>query len=219
MRLTRTELSDHPKVHVVNHPLIAHKLGIMRKNSVSTKDFRELAMEVGALLTYEATRDLSTETINIQNWIGQIEVEQIQGKKMTLVPILRAGLGMTDGVLLLIPGAKISHVGLFRNEETLEPVPYYQKWAANIEHRVGLIVDPMLATGGSMDAAIKMLKRINCLKIKALVLVCAPEGLNMVLQNHPDVDIYTAAIDEGLDKKGFIIPGLGDAGDKLFGTK
>ncbi len=217
--LTREELLAHPGVHVVRHPMIAHKLGIMRGKDVSTKNFRELAAEVAALLTYEATRDLDTEPITIEGWSGPVVVERIQGKKITVVPILRAGLGMEPGVLSLIPSAKVSVVGIYRNESTLEPVGYYQKWAKNIEHRVALILDPMLATGGSMVHTMSLLRSIGCAQIRALTIVCAPEGLNRVLAAHPDVHVFTAAIDHGLNEHGYILPGLGDAGDKIFGTK
>ena len=206
-------------VHVVNHPLVKHKLGIMRKHDLSTKNFRALASELARLLTYEATKDLETEKITIQGWAGPVQIDRIKGKKITVVPILRAGLGMLDGVLDLIPGAKVSVVGLYRNEETLEPVRYYVKMALNIDKRIALIIDPMLATGGTLLATIDLLKEAGCRKIKALSLVAAPEGLERVTKAHPDVDIYLASIDEKLNDKGYILPGLGDAGDKIFGTK
>jgi uracil phosphoribosyltransferase len=203
----------------IKHPLVRHKLSLMRVASVSTRSFRQLAAEVGALLTYEATKDLELEEHDIEGWCGPIKGEQIKGKKFTVVPILRAGIGMLDGVLDLVPSAKISVVGLYRDEETLEPVPYFEKLAHDIEERMALIVDPMLATGGSMIATIDMLKAAGCTSIRALVLVAAPEGLAKLKAAHPDVDIYTASIDSHLNENGYIIPGLGDAGDKIFGTK
>lgn len=206
-------------ITLVDHPLIRHKLGIMRKHDISTKNFRELASEIARLLTYEATKDLETEKSTIQGWAGPVEVETIKGKKITVVPILRAGLGMLDGVLDLIPGAKVSIVGLYRNEETLQPVRYYVKLAKNIKDRIALILDPMLATGGTLIATIDLLKEAGCTKIKGLFLVAAPEGLKRVTEKHPDVEIYVAAIDKMLNSKGYILPGLGDAGDKIFGTK
>lgn len=191
----------------------------MRQNGLSTRGFRQLAAEVGCLLTYEATKDFELESYEIEGWSGPVQVERIKGKKITIVPILRAGLGMLDGVLELVPSAKISVVGLYRNEETLEPVPYFEKFTSDIHERMALIVDPMLATGGSMIAAIDMLKKAGCSSISALVLVAAPEGIRKLQAAHPDVTLYTAAIDSHLDENGYIIPGLGDAGDKIFGTK
>ncbi|MBN2429753.1 MAG: uracil phosphoribosyltransferase [Deltaproteobacteria bacterium] len=206
-------------VYEANHPLIKHKLGLMRKHDISTKDFRELASEVARLLTYEATKDLELEPETIQGWCGPVQVERIKGKKITVVPILRAGLGMMDGVLDLIPSARVSVVGLYRNEETLEPVTYFEKMTSNMEDRTALILDPMLATGGSLVACVDMLKKAGCTSIRGLFLVAVPEGLRKVEEKHPDVDIYVAAIDERLNEKGYILPGLGDAGDKIFGTK
>jgi uracil phosphoribosyltransferase len=207
-------------VYEIKHPLIQHKIGLMRESGVSSKDFRELASEVGNLLTYEATRDLPLEDIQIKGWNDeQIKVSQIKGKKITVVPILRAGLGMLDGVLRLVPNAKISVVGLYRNEETLEPVAYFDKVVSDIDSRLGLIVDPMLATGGTLNATIDLLKSKGCNKIIGLFLVAAPEGIATVTNAHPDVDIYIASIDERLNDKGYILPGLGDAGDKIFGTR
>jgi len=192
----------------------------MRHANISSKDFRELASEVGNLLTYEATRTLPTEKAHIESWSGdQVEVKQIKGKKITIVPILRAGLGMLDGVMNLIPNAKISVVGLYRDEETLKPVAYFDKVVNNIDERTALIVDPMLATGGTLIATIDLLKKKGCRNIMGLFLVAAPEGIKAVVDAHPDVDIFTAAIDERLNEKGYILPGLGDAGDKIFGTR
>ncbi|MDO4697883.1 MAG: uracil phosphoribosyltransferase [Pasteurellaceae bacterium] len=207
------------KIVEVKHPLIKHKIGLMRAAEVNTKDFRQLATEVGSLLTYEATKDLETEKVTIDGWNGPVEIDRIKGKKVTVVPILRAGLGMMDGVLEHIPSARISVVGIYRNEETLEPVPYFTKLANDVEERLAIIVDPMLATGGSMIATIDLLKNAGCKQIKVLVLVAAPEGIKALEKAHSDIELYTAAIDSHLNEHGYIIPGLGDAGDKIFGTK
>lgn len=206
-------------IREIRHPLIRHKLGLMRRADISTKNFRELAQEVGSILTYEATRDLPLEHYSIDGWCGPVQVEKISGKKITVVPILRAGIGMLDGVLNLIPGAKVSAVGIARNEETLQAHTYLERLVDNLDQRLAMIIDPMLATGGSMVAAIDMLKKAGCKEIRALVLVAAPEGIAAVEKAHPEVIIYTASIDERLDENGYIVPGLGDAGDKIFGTK
>ena len=206
-------------IREIRHPLIRHKLGLMRRADISTKNFRELAQEVGALLTYEATQDLPLENYEIDGWCGKVQVEKIAGKKITVVPILRAGIGMLEGVLSLIPGAKVSAVGVARNEETLEAHTYLEKLAPEIDQRLALIIDPMLATGGSMVATIDLLKRAGCKDIRAMVPVAAPEGIAVVEKAHPDVQLYTASIDQRLNEDGYIIPGLGDAGDKIFGTK
>jgi uracil phosphoribosyltransferase len=206
-------------VYEIKHPLVRHKLSLMRQDGRSTRSFRQLAAEVGSLLTYEATKDLEIEEVPMNGWQGPITGEQIKGKKATIVPILRAGIGMLDGVLELMPSAKISVVGLYRDEQTLEPVSYFEKLTGKIDQRLALIVDPMLATGGSMDLTIDLLKKAGCKNIRALVLVAAPEGVEKIKTNHPDVDLYTASIDDHLDKNGYIVPGLGDAGDKIFGTK
>ncbi|TVP89744.1 MAG: uracil phosphoribosyltransferase [Pseudomonadaceae bacterium] len=206
-------------VEEIRHPLIRHKLGLMRRAEISTKNFRELAQEVAALLTYEATKDLAVESYSIDGWCGRVEVEKLSGKKITVVPILRAGLGMLDGVLSLIPSAKVSVIGLARNEETLEADTYLEKLVGDMNQRMALIIDPMLATGGSMIATIDMLKKAGAREIRALVLVAAPEGIERVNRAHPDVCIYTASVDQRLNEHGYIIPGLGDAGDKIFGTK
>jgi uracil phosphoribosyltransferase len=207
-------------VYEIKHPLVQHKMGLMRASGVSSKDFRELASEVANLLTYEATRDISVEKVQIEGWNGDsIEIEHIKGKKITVVPILRAGLGMLDGVLRLIPNAKISVVGLYRDEDTLQPVAYFDKVVSDIQVRTALIVDPMLATGGTLNATIDLLKQKGCQHILGLFLVAAPEGIKAVTELHPDVDIYVAAIDEKLNEHGYILPGLGDAGDKIFGTR
>lgn len=206
-------------ITVVNHPLVQHKLGLLREGDISTMKFRQLTQELARLLAYEATRDFELETVTIDGWCGPIEVQQIKGKKVTVVPILRAGIGMLDGVLDLVPSAKISVVGLARNEETLEPVSYFDKFVDSLNERIAIIIDPMLATGGSMVATIELLKRKGCKQIKAVVMVAAPEGVKVVNDAHPDVQIFTASLDSHLNEHGYIIPGLGDAGDKIFGTK
>ena len=206
-------------VHEITHPLVKHKLGLLRQQSLSTRSFRQLTAEVGSLLTYEATSDLELEDYQVDTWMGPAPAQRIKGKKVTVVPILRAGIGMLDGVLELIPSAKVSVVGVYRNEDTLEPVAYFEKLAHDIDERLALVVDPMLATGGSLVACIDMLKKAGCQQIRALVLVAAPEGIERVRAAHPDVDIYTASVDQGLNEDGYIIPGLGDAGDKIFGTR
>ncbi len=206
-------------IHEIKHPLVQHKLGLMREADISTKDFRELCGEVASLLTYEATKDLELEKVQIDGWAGKLNVKRLKGKKITLVPILRAGLGMMEGVLHLIPSAKVSVIGIYRDEKTLEPVPYFKKLAKNIDDRVSLILDPMLATAGSFIAAVDMLKRAGCQTIRGIVLVAAPEGIEKLMQAHPDVDVYVASVDERLNDDGYILPGLGDAGDKIFGTK
>lgn len=206
-------------VVAITHPLVQHKIGLMREVDISTKKFRELTAEIARLLAYEACKDFELETVTIQGWCSPVEVQQIKGKKVTVVPILRAGLGMLDGVLDMIPSAKVSVVGISRNEETLMPEPYFEKFVGELDERMALIVDPMLATGGSLIATIEMLKRKGCKQIKALVLVAAPEGIRAVESKHPEVQVFTAAIDDHLNEHGYIIPGLGDAGDKIFGTK
>ena len=207
-------------LHVIDHPLIQHKLGLMREAGISTKSFRELANELGNLLTYEATKDFALVEQEIEGWDGaRIKVQRIKGKKVTVVPILRAGLGMLDGVLSSLPAAKVSVVGLYRNEETLEPVAYFEKLAGEIDNRTALVIDPMLATGGTMIATLDMLKAKGCTDIRVLVLVAAPEGVEKVTAVHPEVPIYTAALDDHLNDHGYIVPGLGDAGDKIFGTR
>lgn len=207
-------------VFQIDHPLVKHKIGLMRADGICSKDFRELASEIGNLLTYEATRHLPTEPVTITDWNQKpVVTEQIHGKKITIVPILRAGLGMLDGVAKLIPNAKISVVGLYRNEETLEPVAYFDKVVKDVEERTALIVDPMLATGGTFIATVDLLKQKGCSQIMGLFLVAAPEGIAAVTAKHPDVDIFVAAVDERLNDKGYILPGLGDAGDKIFGTR
>ena len=207
------------KIVEVKHPLVKHKLGLMREQDISTKRFRELASEVGSLLTYEATADLETEKVTIEGWNGPVEIDQIKGKKITVVPILRAGLGMMDGVLENVPSARISVVGMYRNEETLEPVPYFQKLVSNIDERMALIVDPMLATGGSAVAAVNFIKQHGGKKIKFMAIIAAPEGLKKLQEAHPDIQIYVGHLDRCLNENAYICPGLGDAGDRIFGTK
>jgi uracil phosphoribosyltransferase len=207
------------KIIEVGHPLIQHKLGLMRRAGISTKEFRELASEVAALLTYEATKDLETVEEQILGWAGPLRVHRIKGKKITIVPILRAGLGMLPGVLDMIPSAKVSVVGVQRDEHTLQPIAYYEKLSGSMDERIALIVDPMLATAGTLIAAVDMLKAAGCKRIKGLFLVAAPEGLKRIEATHPDIEIYTASIDDRLNEHGYILPGLGDAGDKIFGTK
>jgi len=206
-------------VHEIKHPLVQHKMGLLRERDISIKSFREITSEIGTLLTYEATKRLPTETITIKTWAGSTAVKQIAGKKITIVPILRAGLGMLDGVLEVIPNARVSVVGYERDEETLEARAYYEKLVPEIELRQVLVVDPMLATGGTLIATLDALVAKGCHNIIGLFLVAAPEGLEAVFSKHPDVEIYVAAIDSHLNENGYILPGLGDAGDKIFGTK
>ena len=203
----------------VKHPLVKHKVGLLREDDISTKKFRELTNELARLLTYEATADFPLEKTTIACWSGPTEVDQISGRKVTVVPILRAGLGMLDGVLDLIPSAKVSVVGLSRNHETLQPENYFEKFVGQLDERTALIIDPMLATAGSMIATVSLLKARGCKDIRALVLVAAPEGVKALNEAHPDVRCWTAAIDSHLNEVGYIIPGLGDAGDKIFGTR
>ncbi len=210
---------NDPKVHVVNHPLVAHKLTIMRKKETSTKDFRDLVSEIGMLITYEATRDLPLTTKEIETPICKTTQPTLAGKKIAVVPILRAGLGLVDGVLRMVPSARVGHIGMYRDEETLEPHVYFCKMPKDIADRDIMIVDPMLATGGSACAAIDEMKRRGCKNIKLMILVAAPQGIDAVRRAHPEVDIYVGAVDEKLNENGYIVPGLGDAGDRIFGTK
>ena len=203
----------------VRHPLVRHKIGLLRAASLSTKSFREITAELGRLLAYEATADFPLEMTTVEGWAGPVEVERIMGKKVTLVPILRAGLGMLDGVLDAIPNAKVSVVGIARNHATLLPEPYVDRLAAGLEARTAIILDPMLATGGSMISAVSLLKSRGATDIRALVLVAAPEGIAALAAAHPDVRAWTAAIDSHLNEHGYILPGLGDAGDRIFGTR
>ena len=206
-------------VHVMDHHLVAHKLTILRDKNTSVKDFRELVSEIGMLITYEATRDLPLTTKTVETPICTAQEPTLAGKKVAVVPILRAGLGLVDGVLRMIPSARVGHIGMYRDEETLEPHVYFCKMPKDIAEREVMIVDPMLATGGSADAAITEMKRLGCTNIKLLVLVAVPEGLSRIEKNHPDVEIYAGAVDEKLNERGYIVPGLGDAGDRIFGTK
>ena len=205
-------------IHEIRHPLIRHKLGLLRRADISTKNFRELAQEVTMLLTYEATKDVPVCDHEIDGWNGKVTVDRIVGKKITVVPILRAGIGMLDGFLNLIPSAKVSVLGLERDEETLEARTYYKKLVPDVQNRLAMIIDPMLATGSSLVAAIDVLKASGCKDIRVMVLVAAPEGIKRVLDAHPDITIFTASIDQGLNANGYIVPGLGDAGDKIFGS-
>ena len=207
------------KVHIMDHPLVAHKLTIMRDKTTSVKDFRELVSEIGMLITYEATRDLPLTTKHIETPICGMDAPTLAGKKVAVVPILRAGLGLVDGVLRMIPSARVAHIGMYRDEETLEPHVYFCKMPKDIAERDIMIVDPMLATGGSAEAAIAEMKHRGCKSIKLLVLVAAPEGIRCIREAHPDVDIYAGALDDHLNERGYIVPGLGDAGDRIFGTK
>ena len=206
-------------LHVFDHPLIQHKLSILRDVGTSVKEFRELVSEIAMLMCYEATRDLPLEDVEIETPLTKTTVKRLAGKKLAVIPILRAGLGMVDGVLSMVPAAKVGHIGLYRDPETLEPVEYYCKVPQDIEEREVFIVDPMLATGGSAAAAITFMKRHGAKHIKLMCIISAPEGVKAVQEAHPDVDIYTAALDECLNDHGYIVPGLGDAGDRIFGTK
>lgn len=207
------------KVHVLDHPLIQHKLTYIRDINTGTKEFRELVNEVSTLMAFEITRHLPLEEVVVETPVGPAKAHTLAGKKLGVVPILRAGLGMSDGILSLIPAAKVGHIGLYRDPNTLKPVEYYAKLPSDIEEREFIVVDPMLATGGSAAEAIQSLKKRGATQIKLMCLIAAPEGVEMVHEAHPDIDIYLAALDEKLDEKGYIIPGLGDAGDRLFGTK
>ena len=207
------------KLTEMKHPLISHKLAYIRSKDTGSKYFRELVEEVSMLMAYEVTRDLETEEVEIETPICKTKCQMLAGKKMAIVPILRAGLGMVDGILNLIPAAKVGHIGLYRDEETLQPVEYFCKLPQDIAERDVIVVDPMLATGGSAADAITLLKKRGAKKIRLMCLISSPEGIELVQEQHPDVDIYVAAIDEKLNEKGYIVPGLGDAGDRLFGTK
>ena len=210
---------QYPNLHIVDHPLVQHKLSIMRNKETSVKDFRALVGEIAMLLTYEATRDLPLPTSHIETPLCPMEAPTLAGKKMAIVPILRAGLGFEDGILTLIPSARVAHIGMYRDEETLEPHFYFLKYPKDIADRDVLVVDPMLATGGSADMAIAKMKELGCKNIKLMILVAAPEGVEAIYKKHPDVQIYCAALDDHLNENGYIVPGLGDAGDRIFGTK
>ena len=207
------------KAVVMEHPLIQHKIGQIRKKETGTKDFRQMIGEIAMLISYEATRNLQLEDVEVETPICTTTVKQLKGRKMAIVPILRAGLGMVDGVLQMIPAAKIGHIGLYRDPETLKPVEYYCKLPADCAEREVFVVDPMLATGGSAAAAIQMLKEKGCKKIHMMCILAAPEGVKAMQEAHPDVDLYIGALDEKLNEHGYIVPGLGDAGDRIFGTK
>jgi uracil phosphoribosyltransferase len=207
------------KVCVFDHPLILHKLSILRDKGTSVKEFRELVSEIAMLMCYEATRDLPLEDVEIETPVAKATVKRIAGKKLAIVPILRAGLGMVDGMVSMMPNVKVGHIGLFRDPETLEPVKYYFKMPPDIDERDVIVVDPMLATGGSAAEGIRIVKEAGCKTVRLMCLVAAPEGIEMLHKLHPDVVIYTAAVDSHLNDHGYIVPGLGDAGDRIFGTK
>ena len=207
------------KVHVMDHPLVAHKLTILRDKDTSVKDFREIVSEIGMLITYEATRDLPLTEKEVETPICKTTAPTVKGKKFAVVPILRAGLGLVDGVLRMVPSARVGHIGMFREEETLEPHVYFCKLPKDVAERDIMVVDPMLATGGSADAAISALKERVFNKIKLMVLVAAPEGIARIQSSHPDVDIFCGVVDKGLNERGYSVPGRGDAGDRIFGTK
>lgn len=206
-------------LHVLDHPLLQHKLSILRDKNTSVKEFRELVGEISALMCYEATRSLPTEEVQVETPITTATCRVLAGKKLAIVPILRAGLGMVDTMIDLIPSAKIGHIGLFRDPETHEPVKYYCKMPKDISERQVFVVDPMLATGGSASAAITFIKEYGCKSITLMDIIAAPEGIAVVQRDHPDVDIYVASVDEKLNENAYIVPGLGDAGDRIFGTK
>ncbi|MCQ2440005.1 MAG: uracil phosphoribosyltransferase [Oscillospiraceae bacterium] len=207
------------KVLIFDHPLIQHKLSILRDKDTSVKEFRELVGEIAQLMCYEATRDLPLEEVQVETPMGIADCRRIAGKKLAVVPILRAGLGMVDGMVAMMPNVKVGHIGLFRDPETLEPVKYYFKMPPDVTERDCIVVDPMLATGGSAVAAVRFLKEVGVRSIKLMSIIAAPEGIAAMQEAHPDVDIYVAAKDEKLNEIGYIVPGLGDAGDRIFGTK
>ena len=207
------------EVHLIDHPMIQHKLSIMREKETGSKDFRQLLKEISLLMGYEITRDLPLTDLEIETPISKMTASRVLGRKLAIVPILRAGLGMVDGLLDLVPVAKVVHIGLYRDEKTHKPVVYYCKLPEDIQERLVIVTDPMLATGGSSCDALDMLKERGCTNIKLMCLVAAPEGIAKVQELHPDVDIYVAAIDERLNDNAYIVPGLGDAGDRIFGTK
>jgi uracil phosphoribosyltransferase len=206
-------------LHVINHPLIQHKLTFIRDINTSPKEFRELVDEVATLMAYEITRDTPLEEVEVQTPVAKAKCKIIAGKKVALIPILRAGLGMTDGVLKLIPTARVGHIGVYRDPQTLQPVEYYGKLPEDIAERDAIVIDPMLATGGSAAAAIEIVKKKGARSVKLMSLIAAPEGVTFVSTHHPDVEIFVAAVDERLNEHGYIVPGLGDAGDRIFGTK
>lgn len=207
------------KFTILSHPLIQHKLTILRNKKTGTKDFREVANEIAELMVYEITRDLPLKSVNIETPMGEVSSKIIAGKKLAVIPILRAGLGMVDGVLRLIPAAKVGHIGMYRDADTLKPCEYFVKLPSDVDQRDLFVLDPMLATGGSANMAIDVLEKRGASSIRIVVLVAAPEGVKSIQELHPEVDIYAAALDNNLNKNGYIVPGLGDAGDRLFGTK
>lgn len=213
------EEKNMSKVQVMDHPLIQHKVNYIRRKEVGSKEFREIVGEIAALMCYEATRDLKLQDVEIETPICKMVGKELSGKKLAVVPILRAGLGMVDGMLSMIPAAKVGHIGLFRDPDTLEPVEYYCKLPADCEEREVFVVDPMLATGGSCIAAIQMLKNRGVKNIRFMCIIAAPEGVKRLQEAHPDVDVYIVSLDEKLNEHGYIVPGLGDAGDRIFGTK
>ena len=212
-------MKEYPNVHILDHPLIRHKVAHLRDVKTNTKVFREIITEVATLMAYESFKDVPTEKVMVQTPFEKIEQEVVKNDSVAIVPILRAGLGMVDGVFKLFPTAKVGHIGLYRNEETLEPVEYYCKLPKDIENKVVMVLDPMLATGGSSSAAIEMLKKKGCRRIKLMSIIAAPEGVEKVASEHPDIEIYISTMDRCLNDIGYIIPGLGDAGDRIFGTK
>ena len=207
------------QLHIINHPMVQHKLSIMRNKETGSKDFRQLLKEISLLMGYEVTRDIPLDPIVIETPICKMTARQVSGRKLAIVPILRAGLGMVDGLLELVPVARVGHIGLYRNEETHEPVVYYSKLPEDINTRMVIVTDPMLATGGSASDALTMLKKKGCTNIRLMCLVGVPEGIERVQREHPDIDIYLAAVDDHLNENAYIVPGLGDAGDRIFGTK
>jgi uracil phosphoribosyltransferase len=207
------------QLHIINHPMVQHKLSIMRNKETGSKDFRQLLKEISLLMGYEVTRDIPLDPIDIETPICKMTARQVSGRKLAIVPILRAGLGMVEGLLELVPVARVGHIGLYRNEETHEPVVYYSKLPEDINTRMVIVTDPMLATGGSASDALTMLKKKGCTNIRLMCLVGVPEGIERVQREHPDIDIYLAAVDDHLNENAYIVPGLGDAGDRIFGTK
>ena len=212
-------MKEYKNVHILDHPLIRHKLAIIRNKETDTKKFREIIQELATLMAYESFKDVPTQEIEVETPLEKTMQTVVKENSIAIIPILRAGLGMVEGVLTLFPAAKVGHIGLYRNEETLEPHEYYCKLPANIEDKVVMVLDPMLATGGSSVAAIELLKKRGCKKIKLMSIIAAPEGVKKVAESHPDVEIYVSTLDRGLDEHGYILPGLGDAGDRIFGTK
>lgn len=207
------------QLHIINHPMVQHKLSIMRKKETGSKDFRQLLTEISMLMGYEVTRDLPLDPVEIETPICKMTAAQVKGRKLAIVPILRAGMGMVEGLMTLIPVAKIGHIGLYRDEQTHKPVEYFCKLPSDIDDRLVIVTDPMLATGGSSCDALTMLKKRGCTNIRLMCLVAAPEGVRRVQQEHPDVDIFVAALDQKLNENAYIVPGLGDAGDRIYGTK